>query len=290
MSEFVLLSTVVGLWEVSTKAEWGSLDFHPAVTQSWVQAIIQAQLTALSQSGAWGNAEKPQWDMAFVLIVASLTIGSKWVFGLTAMWAHPHQACPTLWRRQPRNSCCWWMMARLANHFHMAEWHHVPCAPVQQGHIGAMTDGTPTWMSVAGSISWKYENYCNMGLGGMPRRAKQGAWGSTVHLLGATTLECCCHRWNHLGPTTDRGGPLQHPPWQLTTTIQAPTTTPVLTPISDCHHWTSLWHCHCHQPAVPGGLGVAAADFPTISTPVSQHSMPKRELPSAALGICPQWK
>ena len=82
----------VGLCDTSTKATWESLDFCPVVTQIQVHAIMQTQLTLLSHDGAWGDVEKPQQDMAFILIVPSPAIGCEWVFGLTAMWAHPNQA------------------------------------------------------------------------------------------------------------------------------------------------------------------------------------------------------
>ena len=52
---------------------------------------MQAQLNALSLAGAWGDVEKPWSDIAFLLIVLSLTIGYKRIFGLTAVWAHLHQ-------------------------------------------------------------------------------------------------------------------------------------------------------------------------------------------------------
>ena len=58
--------------------------------QFQVHTITQGQLTALSQAGAWGDMEKPHQDMAFLLIVPSLAIGCKQVFGLTAVWTHPH--------------------------------------------------------------------------------------------------------------------------------------------------------------------------------------------------------
>ena len=48
MSDFMLLSIEVGLWEASTKAMWGSLDFCPVVMWFQVCVITQAQLTALS--------------------------------------------------------------------------------------------------------------------------------------------------------------------------------------------------------------------------------------------------
>ena len=72
----------------------GSLDFCPKVTQFQVWTITQAQLTTPSQVGYWGDVEKPHQDMVFLLIVPSLAIGCKWVFGLTTVWMQP--CLPTL--------------------------------------------------------------------------------------------------------------------------------------------------------------------------------------------------
>ena len=43
--------------------------------------------------GGMGDVEKPWWDMAFLLVAPSIAVGCKRVFGLTAVWAHPYQAC-----------------------------------------------------------------------------------------------------------------------------------------------------------------------------------------------------
>ena len=97
MSEFSLLCTDPTLWDPTTSAMGWSLDFCPEVTQFQVHTITQGQLTALSQVGVWGDTEKPHQDMAFLLIMLSLAVGCKWVFGLTAVWMQSHQVClPTL--------------------------------------------------------------------------------------------------------------------------------------------------------------------------------------------------
>ena len=57
--------------------------------------IMQAQLDALSQVMVWEDAEKPQWDMASLLIMLSIATGYERVFSLVAVWAHPHQASYT---------------------------------------------------------------------------------------------------------------------------------------------------------------------------------------------------
>ena len=97
MSNFSLVCMNVGLWDTSTKATLRSLDFCLVVMQLQVHAIMQTQLTFLSHAGPGEMWKSPQWDMAFVLVVPSLAIRCEWVFGLTAVWAHPHQAnLPTL--------------------------------------------------------------------------------------------------------------------------------------------------------------------------------------------------
>ena len=71
----MLLSTHIRLWEASTKAKWGLLDFCLAVMHFQVQAIMLAQLNALSQVVALGKTGKPQWDMAFMLVATRIDAG-----------------------------------------------------------------------------------------------------------------------------------------------------------------------------------------------------------------------
>ena len=54
---------------------------------------MQAQLNTLSKVGAWGDVEKPQQDMAFLLISPSTDSGAERFFGIVMVWAHPCQAC-----------------------------------------------------------------------------------------------------------------------------------------------------------------------------------------------------
>ena len=106
---------------------------------------MQTQLTTLSQAGAWGDMKKPQWDMAFLLIVPSLAIGCKWVFGLTAMSVCPCQAhLSTLGEAAQKlmllaNENPDWPYACAQMNDTMA---HMPLS--SEGHLGIMTDGIPS--------------------------------------------------------------------------------------------------------------------------------------------------
>ena len=139
MSDFSLLSTDTSLWDLSTKATWGSLDFCSVVTWFQMCAITQRQL------GAQGDAEKSQQDMAFVLIVPSLAIWCEQVFNLTSMWVHPCQVhLATLVEAAQKlmllaDKGANWPYAYAWMNDSMA---HVPLS--SEGHIGIMTDGLPS--------------------------------------------------------------------------------------------------------------------------------------------------
>ena len=84
--------------------------------------------------------------MAFLLIVPGLAVRCEWVFGLTAMWAHPCQAClPTLVDAAQKlmllaNKGPSWPYAYMQMNDAMA---HTPLS--SEGHIGIMTDGIPKY-------------------------------------------------------------------------------------------------------------------------------------------------
>ena len=122
----------------------------------------------------------------------------------------------------------WW--PGLAICFCMAEWHHVPCTPVQWGACQCYDRQyaqhehlwpAPLVVSTKIIATW--------GLGDMSRRAKWGAQDTAVHLSGATTLECCHHGWTCPPLIEVDLGSIQ--PNSVTTAIQDPTTTLVLPPL-----------------------------------------------------------
>ena len=106
---------------------------------------MQAQLITLSQVGAWGNIEKPMWDMAFLLKAPSIAIGYERVFGLSLVWAHLHLACfPTL----PEVAHKLVLLADINKDWPYAfiqlndDVAHVPLS--HEGHISAMMDAMPS--------------------------------------------------------------------------------------------------------------------------------------------------
>ena len=92
----------------NSKGKVGLHDFCQVVTNFHMQAFMQAWLNTLSLVWALDDVEKPQWDMAFLLIAPSLAIRCKRVFGLVAVRVHLAKPTSRLSRRWLVNSCYWW--------------------------------------------------------------------------------------------------------------------------------------------------------------------------------------
>ena len=285
MGEFLLLSTDIHLWQASTKAKSGLLDFCPAVMQFQVWMIMPAQLVTISQAGAWGEAEKPQWDMAFMLIALNTNAIHEQVFGLTALWAHPHQACLHTLEEVVHKLLLLvddgpdWPYAFVQMNDTVS---HAPLS--SEENIGAMTDSMPStnacsqlhqlqvWKSLQHSswVAWPE------GLNGELE---------TLQFTFKSYHSGMLPPWMNLpGPTSNRVGPQQCPAWQHDNHPSDSHYHIGATPFSSHLCWAFLWHHHGHQPVAPGGLGAAAVGFPHHLDPVSLHSMPNKRDAISSLG------
>ena len=134
---------------------------------SFLGGILMTSWTSLhwllSLAGACGNVEKPWWDMAFLLITPSLTIGCKRVFCLTTVWAHPHQAC---FQTLEKAACKLVLLVDVSMDWpYTFVWLNdaISYAPLSdEGHVSTMMYSTPAWMPTAGSTSCRYANCCSL--------------------------------------------------------------------------------------------------------------------------------
>ena len=83
--------------------------------------------------------------MAFLLIVPIITIGYKRLFGLVAVWAHPHQVCYHTLEVEAHK--CVLLVDESIDWAYGFVWlnealSHAPL--LREGHVSAMTDGMPT--------------------------------------------------------------------------------------------------------------------------------------------------
>ena len=102
MGDYAHFSRDPSLWEESTQILWGSHDICPFLSQFQVRDVTWSELLALCHVGVWGDAEKPQCDMVYLLIAPGMTVKGEMVFGLAVVWAHPHQACLSSLDEVPR--------------------------------------------------------------------------------------------------------------------------------------------------------------------------------------------
>ena len=93
MGDYTFFAKDPSWWEESNQALWGCHDICPSLSQFHVALVTQPELSALSHSGVWGDAEKFQGNLAFPLIAPKKTIQGEVVLCLTLVWAHPYQAC-----------------------------------------------------------------------------------------------------------------------------------------------------------------------------------------------------
>ena len=144
----------ISLWEPGTKLTWRLHNFCPVITNFHVQMIMQAQLDTLSLAVAWGDTEKPWWDMAFLLIMPIIAAGYKRVFDLVTAWVHPCQAHYTILVEVAHKFILFmdgstdWVCAFIQLNEALS---HAPLS--NMGHITTMTDGAPSM----GACGWLHQ-------------------------------------------------------------------------------------------------------------------------------------
>ena len=144
MGDYVHFSKDPGLWEESAQVLWGSHDICPSLTWFKVGEIIWLEELALSHTGAWGSIEKPQVNMAFLLIAPGKTIEGEMEFGLGVVWAHPHQAWLSSLDEVVKKLT---LLIDLGENWAYAfvqlteDAQHVPLS--NEGHLSTMVNGAP---------------------------------------------------------------------------------------------------------------------------------------------------
>ena len=78
-------------WDSMNEAFWGLHDICPSLMWFHISGITRADLSAISQTGGWGNPKKQSHSMAYLLLASSQEVGEEERFGLAGMWVHPNQ-------------------------------------------------------------------------------------------------------------------------------------------------------------------------------------------------------
>ena len=92
MSNYNFFSKSPNQWGEAFQSLWGCHDICPLLDQFHVTSIIQLELSFLTNLKAWGDPEKFQSNIAFLLVLTGeCTVGDR-VYGLSMMWVNLYQA------------------------------------------------------------------------------------------------------------------------------------------------------------------------------------------------------
>ena len=245
------------------KMSWGLHDFCLVVTNFHVWAIMQAQLNTLSQVMVWGDIEKPQQDMAFLLIMPSIATGCERFFGLIAVWVHPHQACYStlegavcrLVPLEDRSADWEYAFVQLNEAlYNTPQAVRAMSAPWQMAY--------PQGKPAVASASCRYTNYCSTRIWWCTWKVWKVNWKPCSWPSGSSPSGTLLSWQTCLKTTADRSGPWWHTVWECNNCHSDCPIYTDPTPTSGRHCWAFQQH-HCSdKPAAHRCHEVAAGGIP----------------------------
>ena len=128
----------------------GALNICPSLQQFHIPLVTQSELSALTGLKAWGDKEKFQNDITFLLVSAKEEATGDRKYGLSTIWMNPCQARVHSMEEVVRELTTWvssgpnWPYALVQLN---KDTHHVPLP--KEGHLGILpqggTDMTACW-------------------------------------------------------------------------------------------------------------------------------------------------
>ena len=92
MSNYDFFSKGPSQWGEAFQSFWGCHVICPLLDQFHVTSIIESELSSLTSIKAWGNPEKFQSDITFLLVLTKECTAGDRVYGLSTMLVNPNQA------------------------------------------------------------------------------------------------------------------------------------------------------------------------------------------------------
>ena len=124
---------------------WGCHNICPSLSHFQVTEVTWPELSALSHAGVWGDIQKPQCNIAFLLIVLGKTVEGEMAFRLVVVWMHPHQAClPSLDEVSRKLTLLIDIGDNWAYAFVWLNKGALHVTPSNKGHISTMIDWVPS--------------------------------------------------------------------------------------------------------------------------------------------------
>ena len=92
MSDYNFFSKGPSWWGEAFQSLWGHHDICPLLDQFHVASITQSELSSLTSLKAWGDLEKFQSNVTFLLVLIEECTAGDRVYGLSTMRVYPYQA------------------------------------------------------------------------------------------------------------------------------------------------------------------------------------------------------
>ena len=92
MSNYDFFSKSPSQWEEAFQLLWGHHDICPLLNQFNITSITQLELSSFTSLKAWGDPEKFQSNVTFLLVLTGYCMARNRVYGLSVMWVNPYQA------------------------------------------------------------------------------------------------------------------------------------------------------------------------------------------------------
>ena len=152
------------LWGKLTQMLWGFHDICPPNMIPGERCDLIRTLSPIPHRGM-GDTEKPQCNMAYLLMVLGKTIEGEMAFGLATVWAHPHQVCLSSLDEAVRKLT---ILINIGDNWAYAFLQlnegalHLPLP--NKGHIGTMINGSLSRKPVGISTNWKSISFHNVGI------------------------------------------------------------------------------------------------------------------------------
>ena len=140
-------------WDSMIEAIWGSHNICPFLMQFHVLGLTRVGLSALCQTGGWGNPKRPLLGMAYFLLVPAQEVEEEKRFSLAGVWVHPNQTLlPSLEEAAKQLTL---LISTKKDWCYAFVWvnedmQHLPLS--NAGHISVLVDGTPG-RSTCGQLS-----------------------------------------------------------------------------------------------------------------------------------------
>ena len=92
MSKYNFFSKGPSQWGEAFQLLWGHHNICPILQQFHVTSISLSELSSLTSLKAWGDPEKIQSDVTFLLVLTKEGAAGDRVYGLSTLWVNPYQA------------------------------------------------------------------------------------------------------------------------------------------------------------------------------------------------------